>query len=157
MDRCPTRLDHVGRRKGRIMERVTIAVVLAIAAIVAIATQAPPKVYQNVTTYYKKLIKAPAAQVTAFSSRARPRVTPRQPVSKPVTKSPSSAGPNITVLGDISWERDAHASRAKATPRVPGNEGPPEAQEAPLSATPEIPTAETPLAADTEGPLSQTP
>jgi len=99
------------------MDRVTIVVFLALGAIVAIALKAPPKVYENVRTYYKTLIQAPAAQVNAYSNRAihkpvKPPVV-AQPV-KPPARTPAS-GPQITVLGGIPWERESHASRARVT------------------------------------------
>jgi hypothetical protein len=109
------------------MERATIAVFLTIAAVIAIAMKAPPKVYENVRTYYKTLIQAPAAQVTAYTSRpAKPEATPKPPVAQPAAKMPEpTSGPNITVLGGISWDRDSHASRARVTPAAAAeNEAP---------------------------------
>ena len=99
------------------MDRMMIGIFLVLGAIAAIATQAPPKVYENVKTYYKTLIQAPAAQVNAYSNHVihKPRPAVVQPVAKPPAKKPNT-GPQISVLGGISWDREPHASRKVVAP-----------------------------------------
>ena len=137
------------------MDRAILAVFLALGAIVVIAVKAPPKVYENVKTYYKTLIQAPAAQVNAYSNRVvRKPVKPpvAQPVKPPV-RTPAS-GPQITVLGGIPWERESHASRARVTSAASETETSAATQEPTAVAPQDVPTEEH-VASTSEEPLPQ--
>jgi hypothetical protein len=91
------------------MNRVVPALILCLGAAMALVLKAPPKVRENMTTYYKRLIQAPAARMTEFTTRVERKRTPT-PVAKPAPKpAPTAgAGPNVTVMGGISWERTPH-------------------------------------------------
>ena len=98
------------------MNRAVPAILIVLAAIVGIVLKAPPKVRENVSQYYKTLIQAPAAQMTEFTART---VRPRQP-QKPAAPTPkptpvSKDGPNVTVLGGVTWERKPRPSASLAS------------------------------------------
>ena len=125
------------------MDRVTIVVFLALGAIVAIALKAPPKVYENVRTYYKTLIQAPAAQVNAYSNRVvRKPVKPPVVVAQPVKPAARTSGPQITVLGGMSWEHESHASRSRVASAASETEASAATQEPTAVAPPDVPTQE---------------
>ena len=98
------------------MNRALPAIILVLAAILAIILKAPPKVRENMQTYYKTLIQAPAAQMTQFTARA---VKPK-PVQKPAPTPPSkpvthSDGPQISVLGGVMWDRKTRPAESLAS------------------------------------------
>jgi len=88
------------------MNRALPAIILVLAAIMAIIMKAPPKARENIQTYYKTLIQAPAAQMTVFTARTvAPRPAPKVVIPPPAKPATHSDGPQITVLGGVAWDR----------------------------------------------------
>jgi len=89
------------------MNRVVPALILCLAAVMALVFKAPPKVRENLSTYYRTLVQGSAARAV-FTPRVEPKPAPKPAPAKPATAktgTAASAGPQVTVLGGIGWER----------------------------------------------------
>jgi hypothetical protein len=88
------------------MNRIVPALILCLAAVMALVFKAPPKVRENISTYYRTLTQGSAARAV-FTPRVEhkpaPKPAPAKPAAKPATT--ANAGPQVTVLGGIAWER----------------------------------------------------
>ena len=72
----------------------------------ALVFKAPPKVRENLSTYYRTLVQGSAARAV-FTPRVEPKPAPKPAPAKPAVKTgtAASAGPQVTVLGGIAWDR----------------------------------------------------
>lgn len=88
------------------MNRVVPALILCLAAVMALVFKAPPKVRENLSTYYRTLVQGSAARAV-FTPRVEPKPAPKPAPAKPAVKTGTAAsvGPQVTVLGGIAWER----------------------------------------------------
>ena len=98
------------------MNRVVPALILCLAAVMAFVFKAPPKVRENLSTYYRTLTQGSAARAV-FTPRVEPKPAPKPAPAKPAAKTgtAASAGPQVTVLGGIAWERSPQKSNVMAS------------------------------------------
>jgi len=115
------------------MNRAVPAIILVLAAVIGLILKAPPKVRENLNTYYKTLIQAPAAQMTQYTTRTtKPRPEQKPAVAPPPKARSSNGGPNITVLGGVTWDRKTRpATNLASHPEKPAESGEPIAAVAP--------------------------
>src|SRR5262245_56098572 len=97
------------------MNRAVLATILILAAFIGLVLKAPPKDRQNRNTYYNKLIPPTAAQMTVFTHRTTPKPRPPEKPAQTPRKTSSTTGPNVSVLGGVTWDRKTRPTTTLAS------------------------------------------